>query len=73
MRNNLESSLIISSSFAPITSVGEKIVSIGVTFLSENMNGNNGYFRGPLNGSKFYITKIDSSNEIISGEFEFVL
>jgi hypothetical protein len=73
VRNGIESSLIISSAFATITSVGEKIDSIGVTFLSENMNGNNGYFTGPLNGSKFYITKIDFSAQIISGEFEFIL
>lgn len=73
VRNGKESSLIISSAFATITSVGEKIDSISVAYLSENMNGNNGYFEGPLNGSKFYITKFDSLAQIISGEFELIL
>jgi hypothetical protein len=73
IKNDRESSLIISSPFATITSPGEKVDSIGVTFLSESLNGNNGYFRGPLSGSKFIITKIDHQNQIISGEFEFIL
>ena len=75
VRNSVESSLIISSAFATITSVGEKIDSIDVSFDLGNsgVNGNNGYFTGPLSGSKFYISKIDSSARIISGDFVFIL
>ena len=73
MKNGKTSSLILSSPFATITSTGEKIDSIGITFLSENMSGNNGYFTGPLTGSKFIITKFDSSSQVISGEFQFIL
>jgi len=73
LRNGKMSNLIISSTSATITSVGEKIDSIGITFLSENMNGNDGYFMGPLPGSRFYITKLDMQAQIISGEFEFIL
>lgn len=73
VKNGKTSSLIFSSPFATITSIGEKIDSIGITFLAENMNGNNGYFTGPLSGSKFIITKFDSSSEVISGEFQFIL
>lgn len=68
------SSLSISSALTgTITSIGDKTDSIGVSFLSENMNGNNGYFTGPITGSKFIITKFDYPNQIISGEFEFIL
>ena len=72
-RNGTQSSLLISSPFSTITSIGEKIDSIGVTFFAENHSGNNGYFIGSLPGSKFIITKIDFSTQIISGEFEFIL
>lgn len=73
IRNEKTSYLLISSSFATITSIGEKIDSIGVSFRAESTTGNDGYFTGPLNGSKFYITKIDFSLQIISGEFELIL
>ena len=73
MRKDKMSYLLISSPFATITSVGEKIDSIGVSFTAENSTGNNGYFTGPFQGSKFIITKIDFSAQIISGEFEFIL
>nr|WP_152605915.1 hypothetical protein [Pedobacter glucosidilyticus] len=56
-----------------ITSLGEKIDSIGVTFIGENSIGNTDYYIGPLSGSKFIITKLDTINKIISGEFEFIL
>lgn len=72
IRNEKMSSLIFSSAFVTITSVGEKIDSIGITFLSEEMS-NDGYFIGPVAGSKFIITKIDFQNQIISGQFEFIL
>lgn len=72
MRNGKMSSLIFSSAFASITSTGEKIDSIGITFLSEEMS-NDGYFIGPISGSKFTVTKIDFQNQIISGQFEFIL
>lgn len=64
---------ISSAGTGTITSLGNKADSIRVTFLSENMNGNNGYYTGPLDGSKFIITKFDYPNQIISGVFEFIL
>ena len=73
IRNGKMSYLLISSPFVTITSVGEKIDSIGVSFTAENSTGNDGYFTGPLSGSKFLITRIDFSTQIISGEFEFIL
>lgn len=73
-RGNKSSALTISSSgIGTITSGGDKIDSINVIFNSENSSGNTGYFTGPLTGSKFIITKIDNSTQIISGEFEFIL
>ena len=75
IRNGKMSYLLISSPFATITSIGEKVDSIDVSFDLGNsgVNGNNGYFTGPLLGSKFYISKIDSSARIISGDFVFIL
>lgn len=69
-----KSSLTISSALiGSIMSTGDKTDSVSAQFLAENVNGNIGYFVGPLPGSKFIITKFDSQNQIISGEFEFVL
>ena len=73
IRNGKMSYLLISSPFATITSIGEKVDSIGVSFRAENTTGNDGYFTGPLIGSKFYVDKIDFTAQIISGEFEFIL
>jgi hypothetical protein len=68
------SALTISSTLiGNITSVGEKIDSIGVSFRGENSSGNTDYYIGPLVGSKFFITKLDTANKIISGEFELIL
>ena len=68
------STLTISSTLrGNITSLGEKIDSIGVTFIGENSIGNADYYIGPLSGSKFIITKLDTINKIISGEFELIL
>jgi len=64
------SSLTINSQLgANITSTGEKIDLISVFFSDEN---NNEYSRLQP-GSKFIITKLDTINGIISGEFEFIL
>ncbi|TZF85787.1 hypothetical protein FW774_01570 (plasmid) [Pedobacter sp. BS3] len=56
-----------------ITSTGEKIDSINVSFRGENSSGNTDYYIGPLMGSKFIITRLDTVNKIISGEFELIL
>ena len=69
----LSSSLTISSAgTGTITSMGDKIDSIGVTY-DDNELSNDGYFIGPLSGSKFIITNIDFQNQIISGQFELIL
>jgi len=72
-RNNKTSFLVISSAFATITSVGNKIDSISVNYNGENSNSNADSYSGPLPGSKFIITKLDMQNQIMSGEFEFIL
>jgi hypothetical protein len=74
-RGSKSSHLTISSSgIGTITTVGNKIDSIGITYRPEDWaSGNSGFFTGPLPGSKFIITKIDYQSKIISGEFEFVL
>ena len=72
MRKDKMSYLLISSGSAKITTVGEKIDSIGISY-SDNDLSNDGYFIGPLPGSKFIITNIDFQNEIISGQFELIL
>ncbi len=66
---------ISSSGIGTITSIGDKIDSILVSYRDENASGNNGDYYGPLFGgaSKFIITKIDYQSQIISGEFELVL
>jgi hypothetical protein len=65
---------ISTGSFKTITGIGDKTDSISVDFQSENYSGNNtGVYGGPNQGSKFLITKFDRQNQIISGEFEFVL
>ncbi len=72
-RNNKKSFLVISSAFATITSTGNKVDSIGVNYNGENSNSNTDSYSGPLPGSKFIITKLDKQNQIISGEFDFIL
>ncbi len=75
-RNNKSSSLTIYTlQTNSITTIGSKIDSIGVEYAGENSNGTDGEYLGPRPGrnSKFIITKIDHQNQIISGEFEFVL
>ena len=62
-----------SSGIGTITTVGNKIDSILVIYRDENSSGNMGYYTGPLSGSKFIINSIDIPNQVISGEFEFVL
>lgn len=42
-------------------------------YSGENSEGNNDKYAYPQPGSKFVITKIDHQNQIISGEFEFIL
>ncbi len=75
IRNNVSSDLTISSSsIGTITTTGNKIDSISIIYGPEDgASGNSGLFTGPLLGSKFIVTKIDYSTQIISGEFEFVL
>lgn len=72
VRNNSMSYLLVSSSFATITTIGDKTDSIGVTYEDKKLS-NDGYFMGPISGSRFIITKIDFQDQIISGEFEFIL
>ena len=75
-RGNKLSVLTISSSgIGTITSIGNKIDSISIDFQDENWTGNTGIYSGPFFGgnSKFVITKFDSQNQIISGEFIFDL
>jgi len=73
-RGDKTSDLTISSSgVGTITNMGNKIDSILISYRDENANGNNGDYFGPLPGSKFLINKIDFQNQIISGEFEFIL
>jgi hypothetical protein len=73
-RNNKSSSLTIFNwQGTTTTTIGEKIDSIGITFRNENSSGNNDRYTYPLPGSKFIITKLDKQNQIISGEFEFIL
>jgi hypothetical protein len=68
------SALTISSTLiGNITSTGNKIDSIGVNFQGENSLGNTDRYSRMQSGSKFIITKIDTINRIISGEFEFIL
>ena len=71
--NGKMSSLLIASNFATITTIGEKIDSVGVTYGTENSSGGHDYYESVLAGSKFTVTKIDFSEQIISGEFNFNL
>lgn len=72
-RNSKSSSLsIYTLGGGTITTIGDKIDSIGISFQDENWSGNSGAYNG-TSGSKFLITKIDHQNQTISGEFEFVL
>ena len=65
---------ISSAGNGTITSIGDKVDSVGVEFQDENWTGNTGIYRGPVGGdSKFIITKFDPQNQIISGEFVFDL
>lgn len=74
VRNDKFSGMSISSTGnGTITSSGIKTDSISVEFQGETLEGHIPVFRGPLSGSKFVITKFDPQNQIISGEFEFVL
>ena len=74
-RGNKSSSLTISSGIFgnTITTVGDKIDSISIDFQGENWNGNSGAYSGLRPRSLFIITKIDYQNQIISGNFKFVL
>jgi hypothetical protein len=73
VRNGKLSYLLISAPYATITSPGEKIDSVGVTFADENRSGNDGAYSGIMPGSNFTITKLDLTNQIISGTFNFIL
>lgn len=72
---NKRSSLTISSSGfgETITTIGEKIDSVGISFDSEESTGNDGYYLGSRPGSSFFVTKIDHQNQIISGTFDLIL
>ena len=68
------SSLTIWTNGGTITSVGNKIDSIGADFAAEDMTGNHGYYNELIrSGSKFIITRYDPVAEVISGEFELIL
>jgi hypothetical protein len=71
-RGKFSSLSVSSTGLGTITTIGNKIDSIGISFSDENSSGNDGQYGGPLPGSKFIITKIDHQNEIISGEFELI-
>ena len=72
-KNNKLSALTVSSSgTGSIASVGNKTDSVFINYDDEKLS-NDGYFVGPMTGSKFIITSIDFQKQIISGEFEFVL
>lgn len=74
MKNGKSSSLTIYTwAQNTISTIGDKIDSIGVEYSGENSEGNNDKYAYPQPGSKFVITKIDHQNQIISGEFEFIL
>ncbi|WP_066839442.1 hypothetical protein [Rufibacter ruber] len=69
----ISSSLFFSTALAgTITSTGNKIDSLGVTFL-EFDNGSMVEYGFPLVGSHFTVTKFDKVAQIISGEFHLVL
>lgn len=73
-KNNKSSSLTIYTwQGNTISTIGDKIDSIGVEYGGENSNGNNDNYSYSRPGSKFIITKIDKQTQIISGEFEFIL
>ena len=66
-----QSSLTISAaSRGTVTSTGEKIDSVTVTFQNRN-EPNYEYY--PLPGSRFTVTKFDRLSQIISGEFHLIL
>ncbi len=64
---------ISSTGLGTITTLGNKVDSVGVNFTGENSSGSSNSFSGVLSGSRFIITKIDKQTQIISGEFEFIL
>ena len=71
--NNKFSALTMTSSgISTLTTIGEKVDSIRVNYDDDALS-NDGYFVGPLPGSKFIITNIDFQNQIISGQFELIL
>ena len=64
---------ITSTGVGTITTLGNKIDSVYVNYTAENSIGNNDTYSGGIPVSKFVITKFDKQNQIISGEFEFIL
>ena len=72
-RGNVSSSLTITSSFGTITTAGDKIDSLSAAFMDEGSNGNSKRYFGPLIGSHFNVTKVDTVSKIISGTFELIL
>ena len=58
---------------ASVSSIGEKVDSIAVSFYSEDASPTMGVYTGPLPGSKFTITRFDAAAKVISGEFHFIL
>lgn len=72
--NNSSSSLTISSAFTgTITTRGDKTDSITATYRADNASGNNGYYEGPVTGSRFFVSRVDSRARVIAGEFELIL
>ncbi len=68
------SSLTIWTNGATITSIGNKIDSIGAAFLAEDWDWTNGDYNEIVRpGSKFIITRYYPVAEVISGEFELIL
>lgn len=70
--------LITNGGFSTITSTGDKTDSVSAYYNDDGGNSISGSsiggsYSGPLAGSRFIITKLDLQNQIIAGEFEFVL
>lgn len=73
-QNNKLSALTISSSgIGKVTTIGEKIDSVGINYQGENWTGNTDTYSGIRPGSHFIITKFDAQAQIISGTFELIL
>ncbi|MFZ6025179.1 MAG: hypothetical protein ACOYVG_12085 [Bacteroidota bacterium] len=74
IQNGKRSDLTISTGTFGVTisTIGDKTDSIGISY-NDNELSVDGYFIGPLSGSKFIITNIDFQNQVIAGVFDLIL